>query len=117
MRSAVDDVEGRDRHHDLLDAGKIGNVLVQGDSLVSSSGLAHGHGDAKDGVGAKLVLVVGAVHLQHHVVDLGLLDRIQVLLDQSRGDDVVDIADGLGDSLAVPVGLVLVSQLQSLINT
>jgi len=40
---------------------------------VGSSGLADSHGDAEDGVGSKLVLVVRSVQLNHQLVDGGLV--------------------------------------------
>lgn len=117
MRSSVDDVKSRNWHHDLLDPSQVGDVLVQGDALVGGAGLADGHGHAQDGVGAQLALVLGAVQLQHDLVNAGLVAEVHVLADQGGGDDVVHVGDGLGDALAVPFGLDLVPQLQSLINT
>ena len=42
---------------------------------MSSSGLARGHGDAEDGVGAQVALVLGTVELQHQIVDRSLSER------------------------------------------
>jgi hypothetical protein len=44
-------------------------------TFVGRSGLARSHGDAEDGVGAKVALVVGAVQLDHEVVDGGLCNN------------------------------------------
>ena len=101
---------------EYLDTGQVGDVSVQRHAFVGGAGLADGHGDAQDGVGAQVVLVVGAVQLQHHCVNVFLVDGVQVGFDQCGGNDVVDIVHGLDHSLAVPFGLVFVPQLQSLIN-
>ena len=116
MRSAVDDVEGGHGHHDLLDAGQVGDVAVEGHVLVGRAGLAHGHGDAEDGVGAQAVLVVGAVQLEHEGIDLLLVDGVQAGLDELWCDLGVDVGDGLVDALAVVDGLVLVAELEGLID-
>ena len=115
--SAVNDVKGGHGHHDLLDAGQVGDVTVEGHVLVGGSGLAHGHGHAEDGVGAEVVLVLGAVEVEHDLVDLSLVDGVEVLADELGGDGLVDVLDGLEDALAVPFGLVLVAELEGLINT
>ena len=45
-----------------------------------------------------------------------LFHRVEVLLDQGWGDDVIDVGDGLGHTLAMPVSLDLVAKLQGLID-
>ena len=62
---------------------------------MGSAGLADGHGDAEDGVGAQLALVLGAVQLEHDLVDLLLLNGVQAVLHQLRGDDVVHVVHRL----------------------
>jgi hypothetical protein len=62
---------------------------------VRSSGLADGHGDAEDGVGAQLALVLRAVQLEHDLVDLLLLDGVEAHAHQLRGDDVVHVVHRL----------------------
>jgi hypothetical protein len=66
--------------------------------LVSSSGLGNSHGDTENGVGSKLSLVVGTVKLDHEVVNLLLGGDGELGVDQSRGDDVVDVVDSLGNT-------------------
>ncbi len=79
--------------------------------------LAHGHGHAENGVGTQFVLVVGAIQLQHEVVDRLLVDRVEVGLHQLGSDDAVNIIDRLGYTFAMMLRLVLVAELQSLVDT
>ena len=46
-----------------------------------------------------------------------LIDRVHLLLDNGRGDDVVDVGHGLQDGLAMPLRLVLVAELKGLMDT
>ena len=99
MRASVQDIhEGYWQDIWLLGSGEVGDVSVQRNTLLDSSGLGNGHADAKNGICAKVGLVGGAIELLEKFVDLGLILKINGLLDQSRCDDVVDIADGLGDT-------------------
>ena len=66
--------------------------------LVSGTGLRDGHGDTEDGVGSELALVVGSVELDEEVIDLLLRGDRDLGVNQSRGDDGVDVLDGLGNT-------------------
>lgn len=83
--------------------------------LLSGTGLGDGQGNTKDGVGTKLGLVAGTIELVEEGIDSGLVLDIEVLLNQSGSNDLVDVLDGLGDTLAVPLGLVTISELASLV--
>lgn len=83
--------------------------------LLGSTSLSNSQTDTEDGVGTELGLVGGAIELVKESVDLGLVLDIKVLLDQSRGNDSVDVLDGLGNALATPLGLVAISELASLV--
>ena len=50
VTAAIDDVEAGDGHEDVLDTSEVRDVSVERDTLVSSPGLAHGHGHAQAGV-------------------------------------------------------------------
>jgi len=63
--------------------------------LLGGAGLGDGERHAEDGVGAELGLVLGAVELQEEVVDRLLVGHVQVLGDQRRRDDLVDVLHGL----------------------
>jgi hypothetical protein len=92
-------------------------VGVEGNTLLSSTGLGNGQADTENGVGTKLGLVGGSIEVDQELVNLGLVLDIDVLLDESRGDDLVDILDSLEDTLATPLGLVTVTELASLVLT
>merc|ERR1719234_547524 len=94
----------------------VSDVTVERNTLVSCASLAHGHADAKDGVGAQLVLVVGAIKGQHKLVNLLLLNWVHALRHNLWGYQVVHVVHRLLDSLAMP-GLGLVPHLQGLIDT
>ena len=63
--------------------------------LVSGSGLRDSHGDTEDGVGTELALVGGTVELDEEVINLLLRGDGDLGVDQSRGNDLVDVLDGL----------------------
>lgn len=50
-----------------------------------------GHGDTEDGVGAELSLVWCAIELDEEVVERGLVDGVDLGLDDGRSNDVVDV--------------------------
>lgn len=84
--------------------------------LLGSAGLGNSQADTKDGVGAELGLVGGPIKVVEELVNLGLVLDVNRLLDQGGGDDGVDVLDGLGDTLAEPLGLVAVAELASLVR-
>lgn len=78
--------------------------------LLSSTGLCDGQRDTKDGIGAELALVGGTVKAIEESIDLGLVLDVDVLLDQSRANDGVDVLDGLGDTFPGPLGFVAITE-------
>lgn len=72
--------------------------------LVSGTGLGNGHGDTEDGVGAELALVGGTVKLDEEVIDLLLRGDGDLGVNQSGGNDLVDVLDGLGDTYTIRDG-------------
>lgn len=85
--------------------------------LLSGTGLGNSQGNTEDGVGTKLGLVGGTIKLVEESVNLGLILDINVLLDQSGSNDIVDVGNSLEDTLAAPLGLVAISELTSLVLT
>lgn len=85
--------------------------------LLSGTGLGNSHGDTEDGVGTKLGLVGGSIEVDQELVDAALVLDVDVLLDDGRGNDRVDVVNGLGDTLTGPLGLVTVTELASLVLT
>ncbi|KAI6754374.1 hypothetical protein HG530_012888 [Fusarium avenaceum] len=121
--ATVEDVhEGNGEDVGLLGSGKVGNPKVSKHGkhtseahLLSSTSLGDGQRDTKDGVGTELGLVGGTIELVEESIDSGLVLDIEVLLNQSRGNDGVDVLNSLGDTLATPLGLVTISELASLV--
>lgn len=99
MGTTVQDVlEGNGQDVGLLGAGEVGDVSVERDALLGGSGLGDSQGDTEDGVGTKVTLVGGTVELVEELVNLGLVLDIDVLLDESGADGLVDVLDGLQDT-------------------
>lgn len=113
---SVEDVhEGNGKDVGLLGTGQVGDVGVERDTLLSSTGLGDSQGDTENGVSSELGLVGGSIEVDEELVDLGLVLDIKVLLDQSRGNDGVDVLNSLGDTLASPLGLVTIAELAGLV--
>lgn len=99
MGTTVQDVhEGNRKDVGLLGSGEVGDVSVERDTLLSGTSLGDGQGDTQDGVGAEVGLVGGAIQLDEELVDLGLVLDVDVLLDEGRSNDLVDVLDGLQDT-------------------
>ena len=62
---------------------------LRGRVAKTCSGMGSSRGDSKDGVGAEVGLVGGAIHLDHEVVDLPLLGRVEA--NESWGDLIVHL--------------------------
>jgi hypothetical protein len=107
---------GNGKNVGLLGASQVGDVCVERDALLSSCGLCDGHGNTENGVGTELLLVLCAIELVEESINGGLVLDIDLLLDQSWGNDVVDIADSLGHTLTTPLGLVSVAEFASLVG-
>lgn len=117
--ATVQDVLERNRQDELvlLGAGDVSEVLEQGDTLFGGGGLSGSQGDTQDGVSTQLGLVWGTVQGVQELIHLGLVLKVKVSLNESRSNDLVNIVNGLGDTLAQPLGLVAVSQFESLVDT
>lgn len=138
--TTVDNVERRGGEDvGSLDTGEFGQVLVERDTLwigetsiasisirwidlvttnlLSGTSFRDSHGDTEDGVGTELALVRGTVQLDQQVINLLLLSDVQTRADQFLGDDVVDVGNGLGNTLSDVGRLVIISQLNGLVDT
>lgn len=85
--------------------------------LLSSTSLGNGQADAQNGVRTKLGLVGGGIEVDEELVDSGLVLDVQVCLSDSGGNGLIHIPDGLGDTLAEPLGLVTITKLASFMLT
>jgi hypothetical protein len=107
--TTVEDVlEGDGEDVGLLGAGKVGDVSVEGNTLLSGGSLGDGQGNTEDGVGTEVTLVGGSIELVQELVNLGLFLNIDVLLDDGGANGLVDVLDGLEDTFRVRLlGLIL----------
>lgn len=118
VRTTVQNVkEGNGEHVGLGGRSQRGNVLVERDTLLTGTGSGSGDGDTKDGVGTELGLVLSSVEVEQELVEGSLVLDVELGLNQSGGNDLVDVLDGLEDTLSAPLGGILVSELESLVDT
>ena len=90
------------------------DVVVEGDIEGVGGSAGAGQGDAEDGVGAQAGLVGGAVELDEHLVDGGLVEDVQA--QHGLGDLGVDVLNGAGHALAQVTALVAVAELAGLVH-
>jgi hypothetical protein len=57
-----------------------------------------------------------SIELVEEVVHGGLILDVDTLLDESWSNNVVDVGDGLGNTLAAPLGFVSVAELAGLVG-
>jgi hypothetical protein len=97
--STVDDIEcGCGKDKGSFDTGKVSEVLVKRDTLLSSASFSDSNRNTEDGVGAELGFVGGTVKFDEEVVDFGLGGDRDTSLDELGGDNIVDIGDSLADT-------------------
>ena len=99
MGATVEDVLERHREDvGLLGTSQVGDVSVERDTLLGSTGLGNSQADTQDGVGTQVVLVARAIELVEELVNLGLVLDVNVLLDEGRADGLVDVGNSLQDT-------------------
>ncbi len=109
--TAVDDVHHRHRQGVLVVVVlQVGDVFVERLFLGLGFRLGRRQGHRQDGVGAQVALVVGAVGVDHRLVQRPLVGGVAA--HQQLADLGIDVAHGAGDALAQVAGLVAVTQLQ-----
>ena len=107
--AAVEDVHHRHGQHVGVGAADVAEERQAGGL---GSGLGHGERDAEDRVGADGALVVRPVDGEHLAVDEALLAGVEA--DETRGQVILDRADGVLDTLAQVAVLVAVTALDGL---
>lgn len=123
MSSSIDDVEGRNGHHETVRgfSSQISQVLVKRQAVGGSSSAGSSQRNSEDGIGTDLLLaptplILSSINFFNHLaVDLLLLSHIHTL--EGRAEDLVDIFDCLEASLSKEALRVLVSELKGLIDT
>jgi hypothetical protein len=82
--------------------------------LLSSGSFRNSQRDTEDGVGTELSLVWSSIKLDQELIDLRLILDIDVLLDESGTNDLVDIGNCLENTLSGPLGLITITEFDSL---
>jgi hypothetical protein len=117
----------------LLSTGEVGNVgvernlLTELDSLwcracdvfylLSSGSLGNSKTDAENGISTQLPFVWGSIELDQELVNFWLILNIDVLLDESGANDLIDVLDSLCNTLSSPPCLVAIAELDCLVLT
>lgn len=102
MGSTIDNVECRaGENKRRLDACKIGQVLIERDSLLDRCCLRYRDGYTEDGVSTKLPLVRCSVELDKEVVDVLLGSNLDARLDELWRDRVVNVSDGFKNTCSI----------------
>ena len=112
MLTTIDDVHHRDWKLTCADTT---DVAVEREADFLSRRLCNCEGNAKDCIRAEVPLVMGAIQLEEEVVDSGLLNGIHV--DQLRSDVLIDVVNGLLNTLAKVAGLVAITELDRFVGT
>ena len=89
------------------------DVTIERHAESLGSSLSYSEGNAEDGVGTEVRLGWSAVEGKHLLVDSTLLEYAAAL--ESGSDDVVDVGNSLGCTLAEITALVAVAKLESLV--
>lgn len=101
--TTVQDVlEGDGEDVRLLGSSQVGDVSVEGNTLLGSTSLGDGQTDTEDGVGTEVGLVGGSVKLVEELINLGLVLHVEVFLDESGADGLVDVLDSLEHTCSSP---------------
>ena len=109
--AAVHDVHHGNGQDLGVDAAQI---LIQGQAQAVCGSVGCGHGNAQDGVGAQIALVLRAVQFQEQRVQCGLVHDVHAY--DGRCDDVVDVIDSLLYALAAVALLVAVPQFHRFVD-
>ncbi len=112
MLAAVDDVHHRHRH---LHRAHAAEVAVERQAGFLGGGLGDRHRDGEDGVGAEARLVVGAVEVDHGLVDEGLFLGIEA--DDGFGNLGIDVFDRLHHTLAEKAAGIAIAQFDGFART
>ena len=110
VRTAVDDVHHR--HGQTLGV-RTADITVERHAEVVGGGTGHGQRNAEDGIGAQIRLGLGAVELDHRLVDADLIGYVHA--DDGGCDHLVHVPHGFLHALAQIAALVAVAQFERLV--
>lgn len=77
--------------------------------LFSSSSLGDAQANTENRVRTEIGLVRRSIEFVKELIYLGLVLDINVLLDDGRSNDRVDVVDGLEDTLSTPLRFVAIT--------
>ena len=83
--------------------------------LLCGSCLRNSQRDTEDGIGTELSLVWSSIKLDQELINLWLILDIDVLLDESRTNDLIDVSNSLENTLPSPFGLISITEFDSLV--
>jgi hypothetical protein len=96
MGTTVDNVESGDGENErTLGVGKIGDMGIERNTLVTSTSLSNSKRDTKDGVSTKLVLVLSTVKLEEELINSLLVSDGDLGLNKSGGNGLVNVLNSL----------------------
>src|SRR5581483_507095 len=110
VEAAADQVDQRERQHASL---RPAEVAPERKPLEARGRTRGRERDGEQSVGAEPRPVAGAVELDQRSVEQLLLERVESA--KSRGDEVVDVADGAGDAQAAVARGIAVLELDGLV--
>ena len=70
--------------------------------LLSGTGLSNSQAHAQYSIGSQLGLVLRTVQLDQKFVNFGLILDVEFFFQNGRSNDIVNVGDGLGYTLAIP---------------
>ncbi len=111
MSAAVDDVHHR---HGQSVGVAAADVFVEGEVEIVGSSLGNGQRYAEDGVGAEVRFGVGAVELEHLLIDGDLVEGAHSF--ESLGDGAVYVGNSLENAFTHVAALVAVAELESFVD-
>ena len=71
--------------------------------LLGSGSLGDGQTDTENSIGTQFALVWGTIKAVQEFINLRLILDINVLLDERRADNVVNVGNSLGNTLSAPL--------------
>jgi hypothetical protein len=83
--------------------------------LLSSCCLRNSQRDTEDSIGTKFSLVWSSIKLDQELINLWLILNIDVLLDEGRTNNVVDVGNSLEDTLSGPLCLITIAEFDCLV--
>lgn len=85
--------------------------------LLSGTSLCSSNGDTQDSIGTQLFLVLGSIGLQEELINSLLVCDLDAGINQSGSENLDDILNCLADTFSEVLGLVAISELDSLVDT